>query len=127
MLQFKTLQRQLLFSLLLPVALLLIGVGLLGFFYARHNLLEEWQQAAVLRLQRAAHYLDMRLSQPLTWMGSFAQVGASPHQRDTQAWILEHLRTLPGVAAVKVAWQDGPSDEVLRPVFQSPCPPRPGW
>jgi len=112
MLQFKTLPRQLLFSLLLPVALLLIGVGLLGFLYARQNLLEEWQQAAVLRLQRAAHYLDMRLSLPLTWMESFSQVGESPHQRDTQAWILEHLRNLPGVAGVKLAWQDRPCEDV---------------
>ncbi len=113
MLRFKTLQRQLLVSLLLPVGLLLLGVGFLGFLYARQNLLEEWQESAVLRLQRAAHSLDMRLSQPLTWMESFSQVSPGPHGLDTQTWILEHLRKLPAVKEVRVLWQNGQREEVL--------------
>jgi adenylate cyclase len=112
MIRFKTLQRQLLVFLLLPVGLLLLGVGFLGFLYARQNLLQEWREAAVLRLQRAAHHLDMRLSLPLTWMESFSQVASGPHRQDTQAWILGHLRKLPGVEGVKLFWQSGPSEEV---------------
>ncbi len=122
MVRFKTLQRQLLVFLLLPVGLLLLGVGLLGFLYARQNLLEEWQESAVLRLERAAHYLDMRLSQPLTWMESFSQVGSGPHRQDTQIWILEHLRKLPGVDAVKLVRQNGPSEEVLPTGLARPLP-----
>lgn len=113
MFRFKTLQRQLLVSLLLPVGLLLLGVGFLGFLYARQNLLEEWQESAVLRLERAAHFLDMRLSQPLTWMESFSQVSPGPHRLDTQTWILEHLRKLPAVKEVKVLWQNGQREDVL--------------
>jgi class 3 adenylate cyclase len=112
MIRFKTLQRKLLVFLLLPVGLLLLGVGFLGFLYARQNLLQEWREAAVLRLQRAAHHLDMRLSQPLTWMESFAQVSPGPHRLDTQTWILEHLRKLPGVKGVNLVWQDWQSEEV---------------
>ena len=122
MLQFKTLQRHLLFSLLLPVGLLLLGVGFLGFLYARQNLLQEWRETAELRLQRAAHYLDMRLSQPLTWMESFSQVDTDPHHQETQTWILEHLRKLPGVKGVRLVWQDGPRQEVLLTGLAQPLP-----
>ncbi len=122
MVRFKTLQRQLLVFLLLPVGLLLLGVGLLGFLYARQNLLEEWQESAVLRLERAAHYLDMRLSQPLAWMESFSQVGSGPHRQDTQTWILEHLRKLPAVKDVKLLWQDGQKQEVLLTGLTRPLP-----
>ena len=122
MLRFKTLQRQLLFSLLLPVGLLLLVVGSLGFWYARQNLLQEWQDAAVLRLQRAAHHLEMRLSQPLTWMESFSQVSPGPHRLDTQIWILKHLRKLPGVKEVKLVWLDGQTEEVLLTGLTQPLP-----
>jgi adenylate cyclase len=122
MLRFKTLQRQLLVFLLLPVGLLLLGVGLLGFLYARQNLLQEWEDAAVLRLQRAAHYLEMRLSQPLTWMESFSKVGSGPHRLDTQTWILEHLRNLPGVKRVKLVWHNEHSQEVLLTGLAPPLP-----
>jgi adenylate cyclase len=122
MLQFKTLQRQLLFYLLLPVGLLLLGMGFLGFLYARQNLLQEWREAAELRLQRAAHYLDMRLTQPLTWMESFSQVGLNPHSLDTQTWILQHLRKLPGIKGVNLMWQDGQRENVLLTGLSRPLP-----
>jgi adenylate cyclase len=122
MLSFKTLQRQLLFSLLLPVGLLLLGVGFLGFLYARQNMLQVWEEAAVLRLQRAANYLDMRLHQPLTLMESFAQVSPGPHRLDTQTLILEDLRKLPGVKGVKLAWQDGHNQDVLLSGLARPLP-----
>jgi hypothetical protein len=104
MLRFKTLQRQLLISLLLPVGLMLLGVGFLGFIYARQNLLLEWQAAAVLRLERAAHYLDMRLTLPLSWMRSFSQVGPGPQRQEMQTYVLGQLRGLPGVDRVKLIW-----------------------
>jgi class 3 adenylate cyclase len=122
MIRFKTLQRQLLVSLLLPVGLLLLVVGFIGFLYARQNLLQEWREAAVLRLQRAAHHLDMRLSVSLTWMESFSQAGTGPHRLDTQTWILEHLRKLPGVKGVKLVWQNGQSEEVLPTGLTRPLP-----
>jgi len=113
MFRFKTLQRQLLFSLLLPVGLLILGVGFLGFLYARQNLLQEWQESAILRLQRAAHHVDMRLSLPLSWMKSFSEMGIGPERQAMQTWILGQLRELPGVDLVKLVWPDGLSEEYL--------------
>ncbi|MBV5280766.1 MAG: hypothetical protein J0651_05945, partial [Actinobacteria bacterium] len=50
----RTLQQRLSFFVLLPVAVLLLGMGATGFFYARTKLLDQWGEAAVLRLERAA-------------------------------------------------------------------------
>ena len=45
----KSLQQRLSLFLILPLALLLIGMGIAGFIYARDALLSQWQEAAVLR------------------------------------------------------------------------------
>jgi class 3 adenylate cyclase len=124
MFQFKTLQRQLLISLLLPVGLLLLGVGFLGFLYARQNLLQEWQEAAVLRLERAAHHLDMRLTLPPPWMRSFSQVAPGPQRQEMQAYVLGQLRRLPGVNQVKLVWQGGAEQEFLPTGTALPLPPK---
>ena len=39
----KSLQQRLAIFVLLPVALLLIGMGFVGFIYARNNLLAQWR------------------------------------------------------------------------------------
>ena len=52
----KTLQQRFMVFMVLPVALLLFATGFVGFFYARDALLEQWEEAAILRLQR-----------PITW------------------------------------------------------------
>ena len=61
----KSLQQRLTLLLLLPVALFLFLTGLFGFIYARGTLLDEWRETAILKLQRAAHHIDMRLSRPI--------------------------------------------------------------
>ena len=60
MLKIRSLQQRLVLFLLLPVAALLLGMGIVGFIYARNSLLRQWSEAAVLKLQRAAHDVDMR-------------------------------------------------------------------
>jgi adenylate cyclase len=105
MFRFTCLRHKLVFYLLLPTALLLVGFGFIGFLYARYNLLAEWQDAAILRLERAAHQLDMRLSKPLTWIDIFAKSTAADNPQDTQEWILNQIRGLEGVQEVKLTWQ----------------------
>ena len=63
----KTLQQRLSLYLLLPVALLLIVMGFAGYIYARNILLSQWREASVLKLQRAAHQVDMRLMRACPW------------------------------------------------------------
>lgn len=84
--------------LLLPVALLMTTMGWFRFSYAKENLVKEWRESAVLKLQRAAHRVDMRLSEPKLWMRMFAATGGEPGAEAMQEWILQQLRHLQGVA-----------------------------
>ncbi len=51
--------------LLLPVALILVLVGVAGFFYAREYLLQQWRDIARLELEETAHVITMRLDEKL--------------------------------------------------------------
>ncbi|MEW6388595.1 MAG: adenylate/guanylate cyclase domain-containing protein [Thermodesulfobacteriota bacterium] len=106
---FKSLQTRLRAFLILPVALFLLGTGLFGYIYIRQALLREWQETAILKLERAAHQLDMRLQLTAQWMDAFAQAGKDPHGKEIQVWILKQLREQDGVAQVKLTWgEPGP-------------------
>lgn len=83
--------------LLLPVAVMLAAMGWFGFTYARSTLLREWQEAAILKLQRAAHQVDMRLSEPKFWLQMFNKTGGEPQAEVIQKWIVKQLDQLQGV------------------------------
>lgn len=106
---FTSLRVRLIFYLLLPVAALLVGLGVAGFFYARGYLLDQLQQTALLNLERAAHSIDMRLEQPgeavevLNSLEGFSQATVGDWEK--------YLAGLDGVARVKVEWLGGDSPE----------------
>jgi hypothetical protein len=85
----KTLQQRLALFLLLPAALLLFAVGFLGFLYARGIMLNQWREAAVLKLERAAHHVDMRLSQPIMRIKMFGKAANEQEMFNVHAWILD--------------------------------------
>ncbi|MGO8762394.1 MAG: adenylate/guanylate cyclase domain-containing protein [Desulfobaccales bacterium] len=101
----KTLQQRLVIFMILPVAVFLAAIGVVGYFYIRGSLYQEWQEAAILRLERAAHYMDMRLGEPLQWIQSLANTGGDRRGTDNQNWVLKKLREQPGVSQVKLEWQ----------------------
>jgi len=113
MIRIKSLQQRLMLFLFLPVAALLIGMGMIGFVYARNSLLKEWREAAVLKLQRAAHEVDMRLSRPLKWLEMYNNTGGEHFDEHTQEWILEQLRQLEGVVRVELDRVDEGRDEPM--------------
>ncbi len=98
--------------MILPVAVLLAGMGMMGFLYARNTLLEQWGENAVLKLQRAAHHVDMKLSRPKEWLRMFHQLAGNPHAETLRADIIEQLRSTEIVARVDVVWQGGPAADV---------------
>ena len=102
----KSLQQRLILFLLLPVACLLFLVGLLGFIYARQVMLNQWREGAVLKLQRAAHYIDMRLGRPIEWIEMFHKTGGQRGEYALQNWILGQLEELEGVTEVHLRWVD---------------------
>lgn len=106
----KTLQARLIVFLLLPIALLLISVGVAGFISARQIMLDEWEEGAILKLQRAAHQIDMQLKAPLDWAEAIAKTAGVLQGERFQEGFMEQVRSLPGVADAHLTWSgDGSS------------------
>ncbi len=99
---FRSLKLRLIVYLLLPVALLLGGLGVAGFFYARDYLFSQLRDTSLLTLERAAHSIDMRLAQPgeavdlLNALDGFSPSSLANWKR--------HLSGVPGVERVKLVW-----------------------
>jgi adenylate cyclase len=102
----KSLQQRLLLLVLVPVAVAILGVGLLGFFYARDIILKEWQEAALLKLQRVAHQLDMRLSRSTEWMRAMDGLGKERGAPPIMSWLMKQLEKQPGVVEVRLVSPD---------------------
>lgn len=103
----RSLKQRMVLFLLLPVASLLVAMGWFGFWYARRSLVSEWQEAAVLKLQRAAHQVDMRLSEPKFWIQMFQRTGGEAHADVIQEWILKQLDDLQGIEKATLTRIDG--------------------
>ncbi len=96
----RSLQQRLVLFLLLPAALLLFAMGFLGFLYARGIMLNQWREAAILKLERAAHHIDMRLSKPIMRIKMFQRAADQKEMFNVQQWIIDRLRELDGVSRV---------------------------
>jgi adenylate cyclase len=106
MFAFKTLERRLMVLLVIPVTVFLLVIGVIGFRFIQGLLFKEWQEVAILRLGRAAHMMDMRLEGQIHRMKSFAEAGLDPHGPEIQAWLLQQMRSQPGVTRVKLLQAD---------------------
>ncbi|RJR31351.1 MAG: adenylate/guanylate cyclase domain-containing protein [Desulfobacteraceae bacterium] len=100
----KSLEQKLIVFLLLPVAVLLFGTGFLGFIYARGILLSEWREGAILKLERAAHHIEMRLTQPMQWIRMFHGTAEGSGGSMAQEWLIDQLVRMEGVAKVDLQW-----------------------
>lgn len=102
----KSLQQRLAIFVLFPVALLLIDMGFVGFIYARNSLISQWREAAILRLQRAAHSVDMRLSRTKEWIQALDIAGENRNPDLIYGWIVNQLKNVEGVWRVNLTWID---------------------
>lgn len=98
----KSLQSKLSLLLLLPVFIVLFLGGLVSFLYVRQAMLDQWNEVAVLKLQRAAHDIEMRLAKPIDMMELFFETGSGPDTDLRQDWIVKRLKALDGVVGVNV-------------------------
>lgn len=101
---FKTLQSRLILFLLLPVFLILLSAGIFSFLYARNTIFDQWNEAAILKLQRAAHQIEMRLAKSIELMKMFYETGSVADGHIPQRWIIERLESLEGVVRVDIKW-----------------------
>lgn len=110
MLKIKTLQQRFVVYMLLPVALLMCVMGFAGFVYARNAILTQWEEAAVLKLQRAAHHVDMRLARPKEWVSLYLKlVEDHRHAMSRRLDILKEFENSEGVVAVYLNGERLPS------------------
>ncbi|MBU1741317.1 MAG: HAMP domain-containing protein, partial [Proteobacteria bacterium] len=102
--KFKSLRQRLIVLLILPVGTLMLGMGLLGFVYARQVMLDRWRESALLSLERAAHSVDMRIDDLVKLVRLLGAISQTPQLPFVERWLLDRLRTLPGVtrAALKL-------------------------
>jgi sigma-B regulation protein RsbU (phosphoserine phosphatase) len=120
MLRPKSLQQRLAIFMLLPVALLLIGMGFVGFVYARNSLLAQWREAAILKLQRAAHQVDMRLERTKYWIQFITEAFEGQETPTLRLWAIEQLKQLESVDHVHLASTDNQSSHEGLPDDQIP-------
>ncbi len=111
----RTIQRRLALFVLLPVALLLIAGGFAGFLYARNILLSQWKEATTLKLQRAAHLVDMRLSRPKQLLAMFHQAGGMLYAQQLRELVVRQLEQLEGVTRVNLSWKSEPPQVGVSP------------
>jgi len=108
----KSLKQRLILLVLIPVALFFVGTGFFGFLYARQSLLDEWQEAAILKLQRAAHNIDMRLGRTVNWIEMFYETAGSRGEYAIQEWILGQIKDLEGVTKVSLEWTNNRQEHI---------------
>jgi len=114
-----SLQRRFTLFLILPVMALLLVMGVAGFFYARDLLLDQWREIAILRLQRAAHQMDMRLDRIKEGVRLFHEISGAQYDESFQTWALDRLTRQEGVVDVKLSW-DKPKEDAAASIESGP-------
>ena len=95
-----SLQRRFLLLLLLPVALILILVGIAGFVLVRDYLLDQWIASTNLRLEKAALAIQNRLDDKLNLINLIAKTERIPRKNLAQAFLLQQLIEKEGIKFV---------------------------
>ena len=97
--QFKRLQTRLLISLLLPVLVIVLLGGVAGFWYSRGIMLDQWRESAVVKLQRAAHYIEMRLLKPVDLLNVLFHVSDRNAAVVSPEQVVDYLLVMDGVVS----------------------------
>ena len=114
MFAFKTLQR-LMVLLVVPVTLFLMILGVFGYRFIQGILFKEWQEIAILRLERAAHQMDMKLHEQMEWMEAFARAGKDSQGAEIQRWLLHQIKSQAGVTHVGLNWEKAADTGEVKP------------
>ena len=117
MIWLKSLRQRYSSFILLPVAFILFGIGLVGFNYIRNQLLTHWGEATLRQLQLAAHHVDMRLNRPKEMMQLFNKSGGMSHAKINL--ILDQIKEIDWVAKVDLSWSGKIPDGLENPMHPS--------
>ena len=95
---------------LMPVGVLLVLVGVSGIVFMRGTLFKEWEDTSIIKLQGAAHEIDMRLGRINDWIEMFYRTSDSRGGPLIQKWILEQIKALDGVTDARLTWVEPESN-----------------
>jgi sigma-B regulation protein RsbU (phosphoserine phosphatase) len=96
--QIKTLQQRIALFVLMPVFLILAGMGWASFVMARNALLQQWSETAISKLQKASHMIDMRLGKA---KNLFLMLKDDEGQTlEVQNFVISQLEKMEGVVEV---------------------------
>ncbi|MEX1300365.1 MAG: adenylate/guanylate cyclase domain-containing protein [Desulfotignum sp.] len=118
--QFKRLQTRLLVSLLLPVVVMVLLGGVAGFWYARNIMLDQWRESAVVKLQRAAHYIEMRLLKPVDLLNVMFQVSGRNAAVVSPEQVVDFLKVMDGVVSAVYEPVEPPEPGPVSPTGKMP-------
>jgi len=94
----KNLQQRIAICVLIPVFIILAGMGWVSFLYARNAIFKQWSETAISKLQKASHLIDMRLSRTKNLLHMLTD---NADQRFlVQEFIINELENLNGVVEV---------------------------
>lgn len=113
---FFSLQRRFLIFLLAPVVLILVVTGFSSFLYARSYLMNQWRSTADLRMQKAAHQIEMGLNLKRELIDSIAEAENTADEKAVQDFMIKKLMQQPGVRTVNIE-PAKPDEEAHPPGF----------
>jgi adenylate cyclase len=97
--QFKRLQTRLLITLLLPVLVIVLLGGAVSFWYSRGIMLDQWNESAVVKLQRAAHNIEMQQLKPVNLLNVLFQVSGRKSIVMSPDQVVDYLLVMDGVVS----------------------------
>lgn len=95
--------------LVLPLALFLGATSLWEYLFVRDLLLAQWQENALLSVERAGGEFDARLGRLARGMQALAGSGGSPLGEKKQQWLLSRLTEMPGVSQARLVFASEPA------------------
>ncbi len=99
-----SLQQRATLFILLPTLLILTVMGFISLIFIRETLLDQWEETAIAKLQRAAHHIDMRLLSPKRVLTLFREEKGIAINYNTATFIIDQLREMEGVVQVNLEW-----------------------
>lgn len=99
-----SLQQRATLFILLPTLLILTVMGFISLILIRETLLEQWEETAIAKLQRAAHHIDMRLLSPKRVLTLFREEKGIEINYNIARFIIDQLREMEGVVQVNLEW-----------------------
>ena len=97
-----SLERRFLLLLLLPVAVILITVGVVGWIFARSFMVDQWVDSTRLILEKAAHHVTLRMDEKLELIKLIAKAEEVPNDAVVQAMLIQQLVEKEGVRFVDI-------------------------